>query len=230
MIGIVRAHLEEDAAKTVHVGGRTAGSAARTTRSSTTPRRRRSSRSSRHRTSARPTRRSGFGQLLRQTIVELGISDADGEGDAADGRQRLRAPRRVRQAADATELKNMNSFNFVAAASRRRSSARSPSGSGRRGAAGDVRLRRRYGVADAAAREGGGGRPRYFPEPDLVPPAASPSELVERLRRGVARARPRGSAGSRASSTSSAMSSTGGLDALWGKSPPPAPSGSRRRT
>ena len=34
-IGITRAHLEEDAAKTVHVGGAGGGSEARTTRSST---------------------------------------------------------------------------------------------------------------------------------------------------------------------------------------------------
>ena len=32
VIGIARAHLEEDAAKTTHAGGRTGGSAARTTR------------------------------------------------------------------------------------------------------------------------------------------------------------------------------------------------------
>ena len=35
-VGIVRAHLEEDAAKTVHMGGATGGSVAPTTRSSTT--------------------------------------------------------------------------------------------------------------------------------------------------------------------------------------------------
>ena len=35
-VGIVRAHLEEDAAKTVHMGGARAGSVARSTPSSTT--------------------------------------------------------------------------------------------------------------------------------------------------------------------------------------------------
>ena len=80
MIGIVRAHLEEDAAKTVHVGGRTGriGGADYSlvdfnrggtplVEIVTAPDIR----------SAEEAKR--FLQLLRQTIVELGISDAEME-------------------------------------------------------------------------------------------------------------------------------------------------------
>jgi aspartyl-tRNA(Asn)/glutamyl-tRNA(Gln) amidotransferase subunit B len=114
-IGIVRAHLEEDAAKTVHVagaGGRIVGA----TRSLvdfnrggtplveivTQPDLR----------SAEEARR--FLQLLRQTIVELGISDAEME----KGTLRCDANVSVRQPGEEFrtrwELKNMNSFSFIA--------------------------------------------------------------------------------------------------------------------
>ena len=116
-IGFVRAHLEEDAAKTIHVGGATGrkvGSGPLAHRLQ--PRRaRRSSRSSRSRTSAPPTRRVRFLRLLRQTIVELGISDAEME----KGTLRVDANVSVRQRGETTscrtrwELKNMNSFTFI---------------------------------------------------------------------------------------------------------------------
>ena len=115
-IGIVRAHLEEDAAKTIHVGGaggRIAGaeySLVDFNRGGTPlveivcePDVR----------SAEEARR--FLQLLRQTVVELGISDAEME----KGSLRCDANVSVRQAGEKgfrtkTELKNMNSFKFVA--------------------------------------------------------------------------------------------------------------------
>jgi len=115
-IGIVRAHLEEDAAKTIHLGGaggRIAGaeySLVDFNRGGTPlveivcePDVR----------SAEEARR--FLQLLRQTVVELGISDAEME----KGSLRCDANVSVRQAGEKgfrtkTELKNMNSFKFVA--------------------------------------------------------------------------------------------------------------------
>jgi aspartyl-tRNA(Asn)/glutamyl-tRNA(Gln) amidotransferase subunit B len=183
-VGFVRAHLEEDAAKTVHVGGGT-GRKVGAERSLidfnrggtplveivTQP----DIRSAEH--------AERFLQLLRQTIVSLGISDARME----EGTLRCDANVSVRPAGSDElrtrwELKNMNSFRFI----------------GR-------------GI-DAAARsqialyEGGGEveqhtydyEPdtdtltphrtkeeaddyRYFPEPDLVPLEPEPA-LVERLR------------------------------------------------
>src|SRR2546421_3763322 len=115
-IGFVRAHLEEDAAKTVHVGGATGrkvGSAHSLVDFNrggtplveivTQPDLR----------SADEARR--FLQLLRQTIVELGISDAEME----KGTLRVDANVSVRERGETgyrtrTELKNMNSFNFIA--------------------------------------------------------------------------------------------------------------------
>jgi aspartyl-tRNA(Asn)/glutamyl-tRNA(Gln) amidotransferase subunit B len=183
-IGIVRAHLEEDAAKTVHVGGRTGRI-----------------RGAEHslvdfnrggtplvEIVTRPDLRSAdeskrFLQLLRQTIVELGISDAEME----KGTLRVDANVSVRPAGSdelrtRTELKNMNSFNFVA-----------------RGI--DAEIARQIGVWSSGAEvkqetydfdaATGALTPhrakeeaddyRYFPEPDLVP-VEPPSELVERLR------------------------------------------------
>ena len=115
-VGIVRAHLEEDAAKTVHIGG-TAG------------------RIQGAETSLVDFNRGGtplveivtapdlhnaddarmFLQLLRQTVVELGISDAEME----KGSLRCDANVSVRKLGEEgfrtkTELKNMNSFTFVA--------------------------------------------------------------------------------------------------------------------
>ena len=116
VIGIVRAHLEEDAAKTVHVGGRTGriggadASLVDYNRGGTplveivtAPDIR----------SADEAKR--FLQLLRQTIVELGISDAEME----KGTLRVDANVSVRpegsdELRTRTEIKNMNSFNFIA--------------------------------------------------------------------------------------------------------------------
>jgi aspartyl-tRNA(Asn)/glutamyl-tRNA(Gln) amidotransferase subunit B len=115
-IGIVRAHLEEDAAKTVHVGGASgrihgADSSLVDFNRGGTPL---------VEIVTEPDIRSGedarhFLTLLRQTVVELGISDAEME----KGSLRCDANVSVRSVGEAafrtkTELKNMNSFKFVA--------------------------------------------------------------------------------------------------------------------
>jgi aspartyl-tRNA(Asn)/glutamyl-tRNA(Gln) amidotransferase subunit B len=183
-VGIVRAHLEEDAAKTVHLegaGGRIVGA----TRSLvdfnrggtplveivTQPDLR----------SAEEARR--FLQLLRQTIVELGISDAEME----KGTLRCDANVSVRRVGEEGyrtrwELKNMNSFSFIA-----------------RGI--DAAVREQIALHEANAPvvqetydyDAGSDTLtphrskeeaedyRYFPEPDLVP-VEPDRALVERLR------------------------------------------------
>src|SRR5437763_2114338 len=115
-LGITRAHLEEDAAKTLHVGsaeGRIHGATASLIDFNragtplveivTEPDLR----------TAEQARR--FLQLLRQTVVELGISDAEME----KGSLRFDVNVSVRPVGSdelrtRTELKNMNSFAFAA--------------------------------------------------------------------------------------------------------------------
>ena len=187
VIGIVRAHLEEDAAKTVHVGGRSGriggadASLVDYNRGGTplveivtAPDIR----------TAEEAKR--FLQLLRQFIVELGISDAEME----KGTLRVDANVSVRPAGSdelrtRTEIKNMNSFNFIA-----------------RGI--DAEVARQIGVWESGDEvrqqtydfDAGTGTLtarrtkeeaddyRYFPEPDLVP-VEPPAELVESLRAEV---------------------------------------------
>ena len=184
MIGIVRAHLEEDAAKTVHVGGRTGriggadASLVDYNRGGTplveivtAPDIR----------SADEAKR--LLQLLRQTIVELGISDAEME----KGTLRVDANVSVRpegsdELRTRTELKNMNSFNFVArgieAEVERQISVWESGGEVKQetydfdAATGTLTPRRAKEEADDY---------RYFPEPDLVP-VEPPADLIERLR------------------------------------------------
>jgi aspartyl-tRNA(Asn)/glutamyl-tRNA(Gln) amidotransferase subunit B len=183
-VGIIRAHLEEDAAKTVHVagvGGRIVGA----TRSLvdfnrggtalveivTQPDLR----------SSEDTRR--FLQLLRQTIVELEISDAEME----KGTLRVDANVSVRREGEEGyrtrwELKNMNSFSFIArgidAAVRAQIALHE---------AGREVVQETYDYDAEADRltphrsKEEADDYRYFPEPDLVP--VEPDEaLVERLR------------------------------------------------
>jgi aspartyl-tRNA(Asn)/glutamyl-tRNA(Gln) amidotransferase subunit B len=184
VIGIVRAHLEEDAAKTVHVGGRTGriGGAdwslvdynrggTPLVEIVTAPDLR----------SADEAKR--FLQLLRQTIVELGISDAEME----KGTLRVDANVSVRpegsdELRTRTELKNMNSFTFVArgieAEVERQISVWESGGEVQQetydfdAATGTLTARRAKEEADDY---------RYFPEPDLVP-IEPPAEVIERLR------------------------------------------------
>src|SRR5204863_6696251 len=183
-VGIVRAHLEEDAAKTIHVGGAT-GRIVGAAHSNidfnrggtplveivTKPDIR----------SAEQARR--FLQLLRQTVVELGISDAEME----KGQLRADANVSVREVGETgyrtrTELKNMNSFNHIARgidAEVRRQVATWESGAevvqetlDYEVKSDTVTPRRRKEEADDY---------RYFPEPDLVP-LEPESEMLGRLK------------------------------------------------
>ncbi len=183
-IAIVRAHLEEDAAKNTHVGGSTGriGGASETRvdfNRGGTPLVEIVTGPDIH--SSEDARR--FLQLLRQTIVELGISDAEME----KGTLRVDANVSVRPSGSSElrtrcELKNMNSFRFVAQGI-------------------DAEVARQIAVYEGGGEvvqetydfDAGSGTLtprrskeeaddyRYFPEPDLVPVEPS-RELVERLR------------------------------------------------
>jgi aspartyl-tRNA(Asn)/glutamyl-tRNA(Gln) amidotransferase subunit B len=186
-VGIVRAHLEEDAAKSVHVGGhggRIGGadySLVDFNRGGT-PLVEIVTRPDLH--SAEDAKR--FLQLLRQTIVELGISDAEMEKGTlrADANVSVR-PAGVDELRTRTELKNMNSFTFIARGIEREIERQIEVWE----SGGEVvqqtfdfhpdtdRLtpRRQKEEADDY---------RYFPEPDLVPVEPA-TELVEQLRAEV---------------------------------------------
>ena len=183
-IGIVRAHLEEDAAKTVHVGGaagRIHGAEASLVdfNRGGTPL---------VEVVAEPDIRSGeearrFLQLLRQTVVELGISDAEME----KGSLRCDANVSVRQAGEEgyrtkTELKNMNSFKFVAdgiAAEVERQIGLYEAGKevGQQ----TLHFDPQKGTIAALRSKEEAHDYRYFPEPDLVA-IEPPAEMVERAR------------------------------------------------
>ena len=180
----MRAHLEEDAAKNVHVGGRTGriGGAEFTLvdyNRGGTPLVEIVTAPDIH--SAEEAKR--FLQLLRQTIVELGISDAEME----KGTLRVDANVSVRPAGSdelrtRCEIKNMNSFTHIARgieAEVERQITVWESG-------GEVEQHTYdFDVATATltprrAKEEADDY-RYFPEPDLVP-VEPPEDIVERLR------------------------------------------------
>jgi aspartyl-tRNA(Asn)/glutamyl-tRNA(Gln) amidotransferase subunit B len=220
VIGIVRAHLEEDAAKTVHVGGRTGRirgaehSLVDFNRAGTPL----------VEIVTQPDIRSAeeakrFLQLLRQTIVELGISDAEME----KGTLRVDANVSVRPAGSdelrtRTEIKNMNSFNFIA----RGIEAEVNRQIGVWESGGEVRQETYDFEASTGALTPHRAKEeaddyRYFPEPDLVP-IAPPPELVERLRSELpelpaARIR---RLESELDLERAIVLVTGGLDRLWG--------------
>jgi aspartyl-tRNA(Asn)/glutamyl-tRNA(Gln) amidotransferase subunit B len=183
-VGITRAHLEEDAAKTVHAGGATGRSVGADyslvdfNRGGTPL----------LEIVSEPDIRSAdeadrYLRLLRQTIVELGISDAEME----KGTLRADVNVSVRAAGEAGfrprwEIKNMNSFTFIRraidAAIRQQTAAHE---------AGETVVQSTYDYdADTdtltvhRSKEEADDY-RYFPEPDLVP-VEPPAELVERLR------------------------------------------------
>ena len=217
-IGIVRAHLEEDAAKTTHIGGRTGRIGGADYSLVDFNRGRHAARRDRD----RPGRPFVGGRAplpaaaAGTTIVELGISDAEME----KGTLRVDANVSVRPAGSSElrtrcELKNMNSFRFVAqgidAEVARQIALYEAGGEVVQetydfdAATGTLTARRSKEEADDY---------RYFPEPDLVP--VEPPALVERLRAEVpespvARIR-------RLEQTSSSIAVvlvTGGLDGLW---------------
>jgi aspartyl-tRNA(Asn)/glutamyl-tRNA(Gln) amidotransferase subunit B len=180
-VRIHRAHLEEDAAKTIHVGesGRIHGSerslidfnrgGTPLVEIVTEP-------------DLRSAAEAGaWARLLRTTVRQLGVSDVNME----EGSLRVDANVSVRPAGSEalgtkTELKNMNSFRFL-----------------ERGI--EAELERQRGLVGSGAPvvqetlhfdpEGGSLTPlrskeeahdyRYFPEPDLVPLAASEAMLRE---------------------------------------------------
>ncbi len=184
VVGIERAHLEEDAAKTIHMGG-AEGRIHGSDRSlvdfnrAGTPL---------VEIVTRPDLRSAedakrFLQLLRQTVVELGISDAEMEKGSLrfDVNVSVR-PEGSDELRTRTELKNMNSFNFAAKGIERE-------------------VRRQVEIWESGGEvvqetlhfdPGNESAPplrskeeaqdyRYFPEPDLVP-LEPEREVVERLR------------------------------------------------
>jgi aspartyl-tRNA(Asn)/glutamyl-tRNA(Gln) amidotransferase subunit B len=186
-IGIVRAHLEEDAAKTVHAGGATGRSVGADyslvdfNRGGTPL----------LEIVSAPDLRSGeeavaYLRLLRQTIVELGVSDADME----KGTLRADVNVSVRRAGEEGfrprwEIKNMNSFRFIGraidAAFRQQVEAHE---------AGEDVVQSTYDYEPDTDRltvhrsKEEADDYRYFPEPDLVP-VEPPAELVQRLEREV---------------------------------------------
>jgi aspartyl-tRNA(Asn)/glutamyl-tRNA(Gln) amidotransferase subunit B len=182
-IGIVRAHLEEDAAKTIHVGG-SAGRIAGAEYSLidfnrggtplvevvTEPDVR------------SPDEARRFLQLLRQTIVELGISDAEMEKGSlrCDANVSLREP--GGEFRTKTELKNMNSFKFVAdgiAAELERQ--RGIYESGEEVVQETLHYDPAFGTVAPLRSKEYADDYRYFPEPDLVP-VEPPVELVDAMR------------------------------------------------
>jgi aspartyl-tRNA(Asn)/glutamyl-tRNA(Gln) amidotransferase subunit B len=186
-IGIVRAHLEEDAAKTVHAGGATGRSVGADyslvdfNRGGTPL----------LEIVSAPDLRSAdeamsYLRLLRQTIRELDVSDADME----KGTLRADVNVSVRRAGEEGfrprwEIKNMNSFRFIGraieAAFRQQVAAHE---------AGEEVAQSTYDYDPDTDRltvhrsKEEADDYRYFPEPDLVP-VEPPAELADRLREQV---------------------------------------------
>jgi aspartyl-tRNA(Asn)/glutamyl-tRNA(Gln) amidotransferase subunit B len=217
-VGIIRAHLEEDAAKNIHVAasGRIHGATATLVdfNRGGTPLVEIVTAPDLH--DADTAKR--FLQLLRQTVVELGLSDAELEKGSMrfDVNVSVR-PRGSDELRTRTELKNMNSFNFAAKGIEREI----------------VRQIRVYEEGGAVEQETLHFDPaheespplrtkeeaqdyRYLPEPDLVPVHPA-QELVERLR-GELGELP-GTRVRRLAETLSFYDAdvlvTGGLDRLW---------------
>ena len=234
LIGITRAHLEEDAAKNVHVAasGRIHGATATLVdfNRGGTPLVEIVTEPDLH--DAETAKR--FLQLLRQTVVELGLSDAELE----KGSMRFDVNVSVRPAGSdelrtRTELKNMNSFNFAAKGIEREIARQIQIYE----AGGEVEQETLH--FDPGNEESPPSRSkeeaqdyRYFPEPDLVP-VHPPGEVVERLRerdrRAAGRARFAGSR-TRCRSTTPTCSSPAVSTGSGRTSSPPAPTRRRRRT
>jgi aspartyl-tRNA(Asn)/glutamyl-tRNA(Gln) amidotransferase subunit B len=190
-IGIVRAHLEEDAAKTVHAGGATGRSVGADyslvdfNRGGTPL----------LEIVSEPDLRSAdeamwFLRLLRQTIAELGVSDAEMEKGTLRADVNVSVRKRGEEGyRPRWEIKNMNSFTFIGraieAAFRQQVEAHE---------AGETLVQSTYDYDPDTDRltvhrsKEEADDYRYFPEPDLVP-VEPPPELVERLR-GQLRERP----------------------------------------
>ena len=165
-VGIVRAHLEEDAAKTVHMGGADGPDRRRRVLARRLQPRRHAAARDRDR-AGHPLGRGG--EALPPAAAADGrrarhLRRRDGEGDAARRCQRLGAPGGLGRAPHALRDQEHELVQLHRPRHRRR--GRPPDrdlGGRRRGQAGDVRLRRRLGHADAAPLEGGGGRLPLLP-------------------------------------------------------------------
>jgi aspartyl-tRNA(Asn)/glutamyl-tRNA(Gln) amidotransferase subunit B len=217
-IGITRAHLEEDAAKNVHVAasGRIHGATATLVdfNRGGSPLVEIVTEPDLH--DADTAKR--FLQLLRQTVIELDLSDAELE----KGSMRFDVNVSVRPAGSdelrtRTELKNMHSFNFAAKGIERE-------------IARQIRIYEEGGTVeqetlhfDPTQEDSPPMRSkeeaqdyRYFPDPDLVP-VHPPAELVEKLRSEIGELP--GARIKRIADTLSFYDAdvlvTGGLDRLW---------------
>src|SRR5213078_43539 len=172
IVGIVRAHLEEDAAKTVHAGGATGRSVGASSslidfNRGGTPL---------LEIVTEPDLRSAdeadrFLRLLRQTIVELGVSDAEMEKGTLRADVNVSVRGRGEQGyRPRWEIKNMNSFTFIGraidAAIRQQTAAHE---------AGETVVQSTYDYEPETDRltvhrsKEEADDYRYFPEPDLVP-------------------------------------------------------------
>jgi len=217
-IGITRAHLEEDAAKNVHVAtsGRLHGATATLVdfNRGGTPLVEIVTEPEIH--DADTAKR--FLQLLRQTVVELGLSDAELE----KGSMRFDVNVSVRPAGSSelrtrTELKNMNSFNFAAKGIEREIARQI----GIYESGGEVQQETLHFVPGDEESPPTRSKEeaqdyRYFPEPDLVP-VHPPADLVERLRAEIGElpgARIKRVAGTLSFYDADVLV-TGGLDRLW---------------
>ncbi len=217
-IGITRAHLEEDAAKNIHVAesGRIHGATATLVdfNRGGTPLVEIVTEPDIH--DAETAKR--FLQLLRQTVIELGLSDAELD----KGSMRFDVNVSIRPAGTdelrtRTELKNMNSFSFAAKGIERE-------------IARQTRIYEAGGTVDQETLHFDPGNEesaplrskeeaqdyRYFPEPDLVP-VHPPREIVERFRGEIGELP--GARIKRIADTLSFYDAdvlvTGGLDRLW---------------
>jgi aspartyl-tRNA(Asn)/glutamyl-tRNA(Gln) amidotransferase subunit B len=217
-IGITRAHLEEDAAKNVHVAasGRLHGATATLVdfNRGGSPLVEIVTEPDIH--DAETAKR--FLQLLRQTVVELDLSDAELE----KGSMRFDVNVSVRPAGSVelrtrTELKNMNSFNFAAKGIEREIARQVAVYE----AGGEVQQETLHFVPGDEESPPTRSKEeaedyRYFPEPDLVP--VHPEEtLVARLRGEIGELP--GARIRRIADTLSFYDAdvlvTGGLDRLW---------------
>ncbi|HEY6029189.1 MAG TPA: Asp-tRNA(Asn)/Glu-tRNA(Gln) amidotransferase subunit GatB [Gaiellaceae bacterium] len=218
-VGIVRAHLEEDAAKNVHVGGkqgRISGASATLVdfNRGGTPLVEIVTQPDIH--SAEEAKR--FLQLLRQTVVELGLSDAELD----KGSMRFDVNVSVRpegsdELRTRTELKNMNSFNFAAKGIEREIARQI--GIYESGGTVDqetLHFDPSHESAPPLRSKEEAEDYRYFPEPDLVP-VEPPAEMVERLRQEIPEL-----PGARIVQLRAELDDylatvlvTGGVDALW---------------
>ncbi|HVC87505.1 MAG TPA: Asp-tRNA(Asn)/Glu-tRNA(Gln) amidotransferase subunit GatB [Gaiellaceae bacterium] len=217
-IRITRAHLEEDAAKNVHVAvsGRLHGATATLVdfNRGGTPLVEIVTEPDIH--DAETAKR--FLQLLRQTVVELDLSDAELE----KGSMRFDVNVSVRPAGSdelrtRTELKNMNSFNFAAKGIEREIARQIQIYE----AGGEVQQETLHFVPGDEESPPSRSKEeaqdyRYFPEPDLVP-VHPPDELIDRLRGEIGELP--GARIRRVADTLSFYDAdvlvTGGLDRLW---------------